>query len=72
MKLHIWRIGYENPSQRGVQYKAQGGEDRESMECDSCKGLHPQLVDVGLSHSGIELRWADWQLGGVGLVGRKY
>lgn len=41
------------------------------MECDSCWGLHPKLVDVGPSYSGIELRWADWQLGGAGLVGSK-
>lgn len=41
------------------------------MECDSCWSLHPKLVDIGPSYNGIELRGADWQLGGTGLVGSK-
>lgn len=50
VKLFIWSIGYRNPSQGGVHYKAQGrwgGEDGEPAECGSYWSLHPKLVDVG-------------------------
>lgn len=39
VRLCIWNIGYENPSQGGVQSKAwsrQDGEDREPVEWGSC------------------------------------